>query len=151
MTNNLPEHIAALHRLLKALPELGREVRRRRDAEITRLRGIRDIERWAGQYRVIIDEGLADVYRQISVHVDAILQLSDNSHLKALVSSLGKLTSAERADMRDNVDNLESVSEGVEFVAWVCKWGGATLGALTRRNRIEKQTAELERYIPPAA
>jgi hypothetical protein len=147
MTN---AHIAGLIATLHELPPKLQLIQQRK-ASIPNITTLQDVERWAAEYKTIIDQTVSDGYARIAMHADAILQLSDHERIKVLVGKLAKLTTAEISDHREAATHLETVSDMADFLGWTLKWAGGALGAVVRRQQIVALTAELENYFSSAA
>ncbi len=148
--NNLKAHVygllSALHELPPKFPLVQqRSPRLAADADW------QDIERWGSELRATVDDTLAEVYRRIAVHADALIQLTDDERILASVRKLGSLTTAEIGDLRDAAAEIGAVSDIAGVMRWKLKWLVGGLFVRLRRNQIVSATAELEKYIRRAA
>jgi hypothetical protein len=146
MNEKLQAHIADLLNALHELPSHGQAVREQRKG--IQLSGLfQGLERWATEYRAVVEGVMGDVYRRIALHADAALQLADDERARAILGKLSHLATAEIRQIRENAEHLESVSDSKSFSGWVLRSLPSGVAATLRRMRIVVATTELERYF----
>lgn len=148
--DNLKAHVygllSALHELPPKFPLVQqRSPRLAADADW------QEIQRWSNELSATVDNTLAEVYRRIALHADAIIQLTDDENILAPVRKLGSLTTDEIRDLRNAAAEIGAVSDIPGVMRWRLKWLLGGFFIRLRRNQIVSATAELEKHVRRAA